>query len=205
VPHSCLTTASLLPHCCLTAASQLPHNCLTTASLLPHCCLTTASLLPHNCLTTASLLPHCCLTAASLLPHYCLTTASQVARAGSEGVRTKVGVGCGGLASSHLTRTRTLTLSLSFYIFLSCTCMRPLTPKHSLSHPQSGAWAADAGEAAYIEGLVDADEKWDTLMEGRQEWVNRPVQPPGLGRSGVMELAVSMVEMRRRKQAAAAH
>ncbi|KAG1676463.1 hypothetical protein FOA52_002283 [Chlamydomonas sp. UWO 241] len=70
---------------------------------------------------------------------------------------------------------------------------------------EAGAWAADAGEAAYIEGLVDADEKWDKLMEGRQEWVNRPVQPPGLGRSGVMELAVSMVEMRRRKQAAAAH
>jgi acetyl-CoA carboxylase carboxyl transferase subunit alpha len=70
-------------------------------------------------------------------------------------------------------------------------------------HTKAGAWAANEAEAKLIEQMVDGDEKWEKLMEGREEWVNRPVQPPGLNRSGVMEMAVSMVEMRRRKQAAA--
>ncbi len=50
---------------------------------------------------------------------------------------------------------------------------------------------------------MDADEKWDRLVAGRDEWLNRPLQPPGLGRSGIEEMAVSMVEARRRKQQAA--
>jgi len=53
-----------------------------------------------------------------------------------------------------------------------------------------------------LQAAVDADEAWEKRMEGKEEWVNRPVQPPGLHRTGVMELAVSMVEARRLKQAA---
>lgn len=67
----------------------------------------------------------------------------------------------------------------------------------------AGAWAVSEEEAQYIQSMVDADEEWEALMKERTEWTNKPVQPPGLSRSGVMELAVSMVELRRKKQAAA--
>lgn len=68
----------------------------------------------------------------------------------------------------------------------------------------AGTWAASEAEAAYIAESVDADEAWEATLAGAAEWTNRPVQPPGLARSGVMEMAVNMVEARRRKQAAAA-
>jgi acetyl-CoA carboxylase carboxyl transferase subunit alpha len=64
----------------------------------------------------------------------------------------------------------------------------------------AGTWAPTEAEAAYIEAAADADEQWEQLVKGKEEWTNRPVQPPGLARSGVMEVAVSMVEARRRKQ-----
>ncbi len=49
---------------------------------------------------------------------------------------------------------------------------------------KAGTWAASEAEAKYIEQVVDGDEKWEKLLEGREEWVNRPLQPPGLSRSG---------------------
>mmetsp|Transcript_31817 Transcript_31817/g.70685 ORF Transcript_31817/g.70685 Transcript_31817/m.70685 type:complete len:500 (-) Transcript_31817:1816-3315(-) len=68
---------------------------------------------------------------------------------------------------------------------------------------KAGTWAASEAEARYIEQVVDADERWEKQMQGREDWLNRPAQPPGLARTGIMEMAVSMVEMRRRKQASA--
>jgi acetyl-CoA carboxylase carboxyl transferase subunit alpha len=68
----------------------------------------------------------------------------------------------------------------------------------------AGTWAVSEAEAAHIAASVDADEAWDKAMEGKGVWTNKPVQPPGLGRTGIMEMAVTMVEARRRKQAAAA-
>lgn len=67
---------------------------------------------------------------------------------------------------------------------------------------KAGAWAVSEAEAKFIEQLADGDEMWEMQLENKKDWVNRPIQPPGLGRSGVMEMAVSMVEMRRRKQQA---
>lgn len=69
----------------------------------------------------------------------------------------------------------------------------------------AGAWAANEGEARFVEQMADADDKWDALMAGREGWTNKPVQPPGLGRSGVLETAVAMVELRRAKQSAMGH
>ncbi len=46
----------------------------------------------------------------------------------------------------------------------------------------AGTWAANEAEARYIEQAVDADEAWERSMAGREEWTNRPVQPPGLNR-----------------------
>ncbi|KAI8469767.1 MAG: acetyl-CoA carboxylase [Monoraphidium minutum] len=68
----------------------------------------------------------------------------------------------------------------------------------------AGTWAVDESEARAIEAAVDADEVWDKLLASKEGWTNKPVQPPGLGRSGIMEMAVTMVEARRRKQAGAA-
>lgn len=65
---------------------------------------------------------------------------------------------------------------------------------------KAGAWAASEAEAKFIEQMVDGDEMWEMQLQNRKDWINKPIQPPGLGRSGVMEMAVSMVEMRRRKQ-----
>lgn len=65
---------------------------------------------------------------------------------------------------------------------------------------KAGTWAPTMAEAQYIEAAADADEQWDALVKGKEEWTNRPIQPPGLARSGVMEVAVAMVEARRRKQ-----
>eukprot|EP00798_Chlamydomonas_sp_ICE-L_P011672 gene11672-34393_t len=70
---------------------------------------------------------------------------------------------------------------------------------------EAGTWAFNEAEAAYLKSVADADEKWDALMVGREEWTNKPLQPPGLGRTGIMEMAVSVVESRRRKQAQASN
>lgn len=64
----------------------------------------------------------------------------------------------------------------------------------------AGTWAANEAEARYIEQSVESDERWERLMRGREAWTNKPVQPPGLGRTGVLEMAVAAVELRRRKQ-----
>lgn len=64
----------------------------------------------------------------------------------------------------------------------------------------AGTWAFDEAEARAIEAAVDADEAWERALASKAEWTNKPLQPPGLGRSGIMEMAVTMVEARRRKQ-----
>lgn len=35
-----------------------------------------------------------------------------------------------------------------------------------------------------IEALADADAKWDASLVGKDEWLNKPLQPPGLFNSG---------------------
>ncbi|PNH06613.1 Acetyl-coenzyme A carboxylase carboxyl transferase subunit alpha, chloroplastic, partial [Tetrabaena socialis] len=82
------------------------------------------------------------------------------------------------------------------------------SPEAVGAHTKAGTWAASEAEAHYIEQMVDADEKWDKLLAEGAEWLNKPVQPPGLARSGarwrIMDVAVSMVEARRQKQQSAA-
>jgi acetyl-CoA carboxylase carboxyl transferase subunit alpha len=65
---------------------------------------------------------------------------------------------------------------------------------------ESGTWAVSQAEADIIESIVDSDEKWEESLQGKDQWLLKPVQPPGLLRSGIMELSAAMVEMRRRKQ-----
>lgn len=59
-----------------------------------------------------------------------------------------------------------------------------VAPQASGALTKAGTWAASEAEARYIEQLVDADEKWEALLAEGAEWLNKPVQPPGLGRSG---------------------
>lgn len=32
--------------------------------------------------------------------------------------------------------------------------------------------------------LADDDEKWEESLKGKEQWINKPAQPPGLLRSG---------------------
>lgn len=52
------------------------------------------------------------------------------------------------------------------------------------AYTQAGTWAPNKEEAELIEAIVDRDERWEASLEGKEEWINRPFQPPGLLRSG---------------------
>jgi hypothetical protein len=86
----------------------------------------------------------------------------------------------------HTPHTLTLVLILRL---IKVPVVSPFPPPPRLLQAtgvttKAGAWALTDAEASYIEGLADADDRWDALMKGKEEWVNRPLQPPGLGRSG---------------------
>ncbi len=49
---------------------------------------------------------------------------------------------------------------------------------------KAGTWALNAAEARQIEAAADADERWVASLEGKDQWLQRPLQPPGLLRSG---------------------
>ena len=49
---------------------------------------------------------------------------------------------------------------------------------------KAGTWAPTQEEADRIEAVVDRDERWEQSLAGKEEFINRPLQPPGLLRSG---------------------
>jgi hypothetical protein len=49
---------------------------------------------------------------------------------------------------------------------------------------QAGTWAPNAEEAELVELIADKDEQWEELLKGKDAWINKPAQPPGLLRSG---------------------
>ena len=49
----------------------------------------------------------------------------------------------------------------------------------------AGTWAASEAEARRIELSADRDEQWEASLVGKQRWLQRPMQPPGLLRSGM--------------------
>ena len=49
---------------------------------------------------------------------------------------------------------------------------------------ESGTWAVSQAEADIIESIVDSDEKWESSLKGKDQWLLKPAQPPGLLRSG---------------------
>ncbi len=48
----------------------------------------------------------------------------------------------------------------------------------------AGTWAPNAEEAELVELIVDKDEEWEERLKGKEAWINKPAQPPGLLRSG---------------------
>lgn len=56
---------------------------------------------------------------------------------------------------------------------------------------KAGTWALNESEAAAIEAAVDTDEQWEKSLEGRDQWLMRPQQPPSMLRSGVAWLTSS--------------
>lgn len=39
-----------------------------------------------------------------------------------------------------------------------------------------------------IEAIVDRDERWEESLVGREQYIDRPIQPPGLLGSGKLTL-----------------
>ena len=98
------------------------------------------------------------------------------------------------------------------------------------AYTNAGTWVPNKEEADMVEAIVDRDERWERSLAGKEEWLKRPLQPPGLLRSGmgilsacivskhtlhclvrqqgactgVMELSVAMMEVRSRQRSAAA-
>lgn len=68
------------------------------------------------------------------------------------------------------------------------------------SHTKMGTWAVDEREAELCELIADQDERWDEAIVGKEQWINMPAQPPGLMRSGILELSMAMIKARKRQQ-----
>jgi acetyl-CoA carboxylase carboxyl transferase subunit alpha len=66
---------------------------------------------------------------------------------------------------------------------------------------KAGTWALNETEARMIEKAADADERWAASLEGKDQWLQRPLQPPGLLRTGIMEATIGVIEAARRQQA----
>lgn len=56
-----------------------------------------------------------------------------------------------------------------------------------------GTWAVDEREAELCELIADQDERWDESIVGKEQWINKPAQPPGLLRSGQLPLQTQPV------------
>ena len=52
------------------------------------------------------------------------------------------------------------------------------------AHTKMGTWAVDEREAELCELIADQDERWDEAILGKEQWINKPAQPPGLLRTG---------------------
>ena len=52
------------------------------------------------------------------------------------------------------------------------------------AYTKVGTWAPTETDAEVIEMMADKDEEWEASLAGKDEWINRPAQPPGLLRSG---------------------
>lgn len=42
-----------------------------------------------------------------------------------------------------------------------------------------------------IEAIVDRDEEWERSLVGKEQYIDRPIQPPGLLGSGEFETPIS--------------
>jgi hypothetical protein len=59
-----------------------------------------------------------------------------------------------------------------------------LTLQAEGAYTKAGTWAPTETDAEVIEMMADKDEEWEASLAGKDEWINRPAQPPGLLRSG---------------------
>ncbi|CAL5218470.1 g154 [Coccomyxa viridis] len=71
------------------------------------------------------------------------------------------------------------------------------------AYTKLGTWAPTETDAEVIEMMADKDEEWEESLKGKGEWLNRPAQPPGLLRTGIMEASVAAIELRRQQQESA--
>ncbi len=85
-------------------------------------------------------------------------------------------------------------LSYSVESIDSSECLQYMTKRLSMlaqalaegsgAHTKMGTWAVDEREAELCELIADQDERWDEAIVGKEQWINKPAQPPGLLRTG---------------------
>jgi len=62
----------------------------------------------------------------------------------------------------------------------------------------AGTWAPTADDAKFIEMIADMEEKWQSNVDGKDEWIMKPEVPAdGFTSPGLLELAAAAVEVGR--------
>ena len=73
------------------------------------------------------------------------------------------------------------------------------------AYTAAGTWAPTADDAKFIEMIADMEEKWQTTLDSKSEWVMRPSAPAaGFRRPGMLEMAAAAVEVKREMEGAGA-
>jgi acetyl-CoA carboxylase carboxyl transferase subunit alpha len=68
------------------------------------------------------------------------------------------------------------------------------------AYTAAGTYAPTADDAKFIEMLADMEEKWQTTLDSKQDWVMKPDTPvAGFRRAGLLEIAAAAVEVNREK------
>lgn len=60
---------------------------------------------------------------------------------------------------------------------------------------EAGTYAPTSDDAEFLEMMADMEEKWETTLKDKQEWLMKPETPaPGFNSPGLLELAVAAAE-----------
>lgn len=77
-----------------------------------------------------------------------------------------------------------VVLLLDLLAPMGCTQGPELVVQAKGAYTSAGTWAPNEEEARMIEAIVDRDEAWEESLKGREQYIDRPIQPPGLLGSG---------------------
>ena len=82
-----------------------------------------------------------------------------------------------------------LLQACSYYIVSTVTaCDQAGAWQAKGAYTKAGTWAPNQEEANMIEAIVDRDERWEESLVGKEQYIDRPIQPPGLLGSGLFTI-----------------